>query len=155
MCKVQISKSGLTPFSFKIVADDLNLNAEFDEINFEDVIFINGEIIDGGKAFEVKGKIKCRRSFICDRCLTQSTQDQVYEFDEELEIEEIEDNIADLNQIVRDTIIASQPIKNLCREDCKGLCSICGKNLNEGDCNCDRFVADPRLEVLKNLKIEE
>lgn len=150
MFKVQIVKNGLTPFYFKTDADDLNLDTLADESNFED-IEIEGEIVDGGRVFNLKGTIKCRKSFICDRCLKASVEDQIHEFSEELEPSEIEDNIVDLTEIIHDTLIASQPIVNICKENCKGLCPVCGKNLNEGDCNCDRFVIDPRLEALKKF----
>ena len=39
----------------------------------------------------------------------------------------------------------------LCREDCKGLCPHCGKDLNEGPCGCEPRQIDPRLEALKKL----
>lgn len=43
------------------------------------------------------------------------------------------------------------PIKPLCKTDCKGLCSCCGKDLNEGSCNCIESEGDPRFAALKNL----
>lgn len=46
------------------------------------------------------------------------------------------DEIIDLNPDIREEIILDSPMKPLCRPDCKGLCSKCGKNLNEGKCNC-------------------
>ena len=45
------------------------------------------------------------------------------------------------------------PVKALCRADCKGLCLVCGTNLNEQDCACDRQGSDPRLEALRKMKI--
>lgn len=54
--------------------------------------------------------------------------------------------------IVREQALFSLPMKPLCREDCRGLCPECGKDLNAGDCACDKRTRDPRLEVLKNLK---
>ena len=42
-------------------------------------------------------------------------------------------------------------MKVLCREDCKGLCPVCGKDLNDGDCGCDRTERDPRFESLRAL----
>jgi uncharacterized metal-binding protein YceD (DUF177 family) len=44
----------------------------------------------------------------------------------------------DVTGHVRDAAILSLPMKILCREDCKGLCAACGRNLNEGDCGCVR-----------------
>ncbi|NMA14219.1 MAG: DUF177 domain-containing protein [Clostridia bacterium] len=42
-------------------------------------------------------------------------------------------------------------MKTLCREDCKGLCPICGSNLNIKQCRCERESIDPRLAALKNF----
>ena len=43
------------------------------------------------------------------------------------------------------------PVRILCREDCRGLCQRCGKNLNEGECGCDTREIDPRMEPLRKL----
>ncbi len=52
---------------------------------------------------------------------------------------------------LREALIVVLPMKNLCSEGCKGLCAICGGNLNERVCNCSHEEVDPRLEVLKTL----
>lgn len=57
----------------------------------------------------------------------------------------------ELDEVVKTDIILELPAKFLCSEDCKGLCMKCGKNLNEGDCGCDKGSVDPRLEILKQL----
>jgi uncharacterized protein len=41
----------------------------------------------------------------------------------------------------------------LCRDECRGLCPRCGTNLNERDCGCTTEANDPRLAVLRNLKV--
>jgi len=46
------------------------------------------------------------------------------------------------------------PVKPLCRPDCRGLCPICGQNLNRGDCGCSRQEGDPRLAALRHLKVK-
>lgn len=56
-----------------------------------------------------------------------------------------------LDEIVLNSILISMPVRYLCREDCKGLCPTCGKDLNEGDCGCKREEIDPRLEVLSRF----
>ncbi len=55
-------------------------------------------------------------------------------------------------EIAREQALISLPMKPLCREDCRGLCPVCGKDLNAGDCACVRERVDPRLEILKSLK---
>ena len=63
----------------------------------------------------------------------------------------VEDMTIDLDELLREEIILSIPSKHLCSENCKGLCVTCGKNLNEGECSCNKKQIDSRLEILKNL----
>jgi uncharacterized protein len=58
----------------------------------------------------------------------------------------------DLEQLVRERFEMSLPMKPLCQNACKGLCPVCGINLNRGGCDCKRDWSDPRFEALKNLK---
>ena len=62
-----------------------------------------------------------------------------------------EGDMLDIQDMIRDTLLAAQPLSNICKPDCKGLCPVCGQNLNEGDCGCDRFVPDPRMAALQQL----
>jgi uncharacterized protein len=59
----------------------------------------------------------------------------------------------DLDPLVREQVLLALPMHAVCREDCKGLCGTCGKNLNEGQCGCARTQVDPRLAALKNIKL--
>ncbi len=59
----------------------------------------------------------------------------------------------ELDPIVREQIVLALPGYPLCGEGCKGLCPVCGSNLNERECGCDRHVPDPRWAGLKNLKL--
>jgi uncharacterized protein len=61
----------------------------------------------------------------------------------------------DLGPAVREQILLYIPPPPLCREDCLGLCPKCGKDLNEGDCGCDRAVADPRWAALKRIQLDK
>jgi uncharacterized protein len=57
-----------------------------------------------------------------------------------------------LEDALREQVLLSLPLKALCREDCKGLCSLCGKNLNEGECSCTDQLEDPRWAALKEIR---
>ncbi len=59
----------------------------------------------------------------------------------------------DLNDYMREQVNLSLPYKALCAEECKGLCSECGQNLNEQSCNCETSREDSCFAVLKNIKI--
>ena len=57
----------------------------------------------------------------------------------------------DLGTFVTETVLLNLPLRLLCREDCKGLCPKCGKDLNTGDCECDHKEIDPRLAGLADF----
>lgn len=59
----------------------------------------------------------------------------------------------ELDPIVREQVLLALPMDTLCKEDCKGLCAQCGTNLNEQQCSCETKQVDPRLAVLKNIKL--
>ena len=57
----------------------------------------------------------------------------------------------DLDELVYSEVIVSLPMKHLCSEECRGICFKCGKNLNDGDCDCPKKEIDPRLAALADL----
>ena len=63
----------------------------------------------------------------------------------------IEDGFLDMDEQLREQLEMEFPMRFLCKEDCLGLCPKCGKNLNEGECNCDHKEIDPRMEPLRKL----
>ena len=97
----------------------------------------------------------------CDRCSTDFTREMDMLFEHKLAQTLVDDGNDDyietpdfkleLDEVVISDILLSLPQKNLCKTDCKGLCQSCGKNLNEGECTCDKRQIDPRLEILKQF----
>ena len=63
----------------------------------------------------------------------------------------IEDGFLDMDEQLLEQLEMEFPSRFLCRDDCKGLCAKCGKNLNEGECSCPTHEIDPRLAPLKDL----
>lgn len=61
----------------------------------------------------------------------------------------------DLREAIRQNLLVALPVKALCREDCAGLCPQCGKNLNEGPCDCVPETADARFAVLRDLLAQD
>jgi uncharacterized protein len=61
-------------------------------------------------------------------------------------------DVIDLGELMREQFFLALPMKPLCREDCRGLCAICGINRNRETCTCEESWTDPRLDVLKKLK---
>ncbi len=97
----------------------------------------------------------------CDRCMRSLVEDMSYCFEHRLvktlcgeddgDYIETPDYNLELDELITSDILLELPLKFLCSDDCKGICQKCGKDLNEGECSCDKRVVDPRLEVLKQL----
>jgi uncharacterized protein len=108
----------------------------------------------------VQGTLHAAFKGECGRCLDKTFIELdvpveelfVYPPRPEAEFSLSDDGILDLAPLLREEIILDTPIGVLCRPDCAGLCPTCGKNLNEGPCDCDRDEVDPRLAALKGLK---
>ena len=62
-----------------------------------------------------------------------------------------ENNTLYLNEYIIEQVILSLPMKTICKEDCKGLCSKCGIDFNNSQCDCDHDDIDPRFEKLKDF----
>ena len=73
--------------------------------------------------------------------------------DDDLDLSFYEGDQVDLSPLIREQIILALPTRPLCRESCRGLCPQCGVNLNFQPCACRAASGDPRLAVLRNLKV--
>ena len=61
--------------------------------------------------------------------------------------------VVDLRALVRDQVVLAYPVQLLCREDCAGLCQVCGKNRNIEPCTCQGQESDPRFAILQQLRL--
>jgi len=98
----------------------------------------------------------------CARCLREIERgellliekpmaDCVENLDDEGEIILLDGDCADLDELVTEAIILDAKMSYLCRDDCRGLCPVCGCDLNEKSCSCETSEPDPRLEALKRF----
>ena len=125
-------------------------------------VIAEGTVRNTAGVLVMTGDIKTCIHGICDRCAVAFHRDVNIPIDvvlvTEMANEENEDewvfplegDSADLDDIVRTVFVLNLDSKLLCKEDCKGLCHRCGKNLNEGPCNCQKEL-DPRFAALKQL----
>ena len=77
--------------------------------------------------------------------------DEVELAEEDINTAFYRDGVIDLGELVHEQLYLGLPMKPLCREDCKGLCPVCGGNRNTTTCACEVHWEDPRLAVLKTL----
>ena len=125
-------------------------------------VLAEGTVRNTADVLVMKGMITTQLYGVCDRCATEFVQAVEIPIDvvlvEELSNEDSEDegvfpleaDSADLDEIVRTVFVLNMDSKLLCKPDCKGLCCRCGKNLNEGACNCQKEL-DPRFAALRQL----
>ena len=116
--------------------------SEFSRIDDEKIslTFFNSE----GKNLYVSGKTVLKFMAECDRCLSEFEREYSYEFShicvrghsDNDDYIIVEDNSLDLDETAISDSLLQLPTKILCREDCRGLCYVCGQNLNEGECDC-------------------
>ena len=121
--------------------------------------------------FRLVGRVKSTLELTCGRCLDPFARPVDLEFDlryqphtpdggeGEREIKEddlttayYENDEIDLGQLMLEQFYLSLPMKPLCRDDCQGLCPVCGKNRNREMCACQQQWEDPRLAALRALK---
>jgi uncharacterized protein len=113
----------------------------------------------------VQVKMRANLLATCVRCLKDYNQHLEIEFTElyafskrsttDSDLLLPEDGYIDLGALVREYMLLEVPINSLCKPDCKGLCPVCGENLNEVACDHDDETSDPRLSVLKSLLDDE
>lgn len=108
-----------------------------------------------------QGQLRGQVDYECTRCLTRYLQpvgvrlSELYHYPPEIapagELAVSEDAHLDLTPVAREDFLLSIPISAICRPDCKGLCPHCGKNWNDGPCDCREEEIDPRWSGLAEL----
>ena len=123
------------------------------------------------KDIRLRGRLSAGLELQCARCLEPVKQDVEREFEllyrplgadvgrDELSVTAAEAEIGYyqgdgilLEDVLREQVLLALPLKVTCREDCKGLCPHCGKNLNEEQCSCNVPMEDPRWAALKDVR---
>ncbi|MBN1850907.1 MAG: DUF177 domain-containing protein [Deltaproteobacteria bacterium] len=131
------------------------------------------EIYKTGERYILSGEISGGFHMTCDRCLESYHKDIASEFqiiltppswesnkpetelsDKDMQVGFISEEEMDLGEIIREQIYLSFPIKSLCKEDCLGLCPVCGANLNTRPCSCLKDKGHPGFLELKRVKLE-
>lgn len=128
---------------------------------FAHPVRVQGEVSVAADLVVLHAKAAYLLEGVCDRCADPFSREMVTEMEHTL-VTSLNDEENDelvlvdkyrlaLDELVLTDILLDLPSKTLCREDCRGLCPMCGKNLNEGLCGCRSEAVDPRLEVLRQL----
>ena len=146
-------------FSTSVDLSDLRYGNSFP---VSEPVLASGTVRNTAGVLVMTGTVRTTIHGVCDRCagdfdrLVEIPMNVVLvtelsnEEDEDEWVFPLEGDNADLEDIVRTVFVLNLDSKLLCREDCKGICPRCGKNLNGGPCDC-RKEPDPRFAALKQL----
>lgn len=136
------------------------------EYPFEEKGLVLLDITSSGErqiSFEAKARVSLH--IPCGRCLddtlipfdiqvskdldfSESDADRIKELEE---LNYIDGYNLDVDLLIYDEILLKFPLRVLCREECRGICMKCGKNLNKESCDCNKSIGDPRMSVIQDI----
>ena len=151
-------------------ADELPLDEP--DVRIVEPAEISGRVRRDGKEVELRGRLQTKLEVVCGRCLKPVELPLATDFKErfvravswaaeeqhELAAEDLDLAVFDgegieLDDLVREELLLSVPVNVLCREDCRGLCPVCGIDRNLSECQCQTDEVDSRWAKLKDLQM--
>lgn len=147
-----------------IEMNECKIHSESYRILSKDSVYLKIEHVKE-RQLTITGKGDLVFEIPCDRCLEPvetkvsldftkhvdldvSDADQTEEMDETNYIDGYE---LDVDQLISNEVLIGWPTKILCSDDCKGICNVCGQNLNQGACDCEDTSLDPRMSVIRDV----
>ncbi|MCJ7509246.1 MAG: DUF177 domain-containing protein [candidate division Zixibacteria bacterium] len=169
--RLEISKLKQERVDFQFTESTEGLNLRADGVEFDSPLKVEVEVAPSGESFLAWAKIETSVKLECVRCLLIYSYPLQAEFNllmekqrpgllldaenEDTVVINPQDKFIDISDKVRQAIILSLPLKSLCSPDCKGLCHICGADLNTSPCNCTIEEYDSRWDKLKQTLKKE
>jgi uncharacterized protein len=165
-------EDGQGKFEHTYQPEELNLLDE--RLSLQGPVVVSGKVRSSGAEVFVTGNVKANLLLECDRCLRQLDLPVNTDFEleyitgpqyetgyaaelseDELAVSVFDGEAIDIDEVVKEQVLLSVPVRALCTPECKGICSECGADLNLGDCGCQTKEIDPRWAALKNLKSDK
>jgi len=174
----QIKDSGLL-LSYAEPAESFSVLSQLerdDECHFLTRIATRLQVTRISDMVKVDGELKTSVRLACDRCLNEFETDLESVFtltycrdvsdepDGEDEVELSPEDLGllafhgeqiDFRQAIEEQVVLALPLRNLCSEDCKGLCPQCGADLNLTGCTCAKVVPAGKFAALRELKLKQ
>jgi uncharacterized protein len=153
-------------YDFSLTDSEFPFDTAIDGVVFTKPCHVDGEIVNMGGYIRLRAAVSVEYDAECARCLkplkrcfevelerTVVEQGELVNSEEDDGEDYIEtvDGKLELDTAAAEQLMMEFPMKELCSEDCKGLCPKCGKDLNEGECGCVKKEIDPRLAILQKL----
>lgn len=118
---------------------------DYPSYSFSAPIAVKGSFENRAGVVTLRYTLNFNLNLVCDRCLKDFVREYNFDFkhivvrksnDVNDDYVKCQNNVLDLNELAISDLLLQLPTKILCREDCKGLCYVCGHDLNEGECSC-------------------
>ena len=161
----------------KIPQDGLRIclqeNLEVEGLKVDGPVRVALAVRKVGNSILLEGSLECEVDLECAACLDavrtsvtsaftadyrpvpkQPVEGEVELAEAELDVSYFHGDEIDLRDLLREQVVLGIPLRPLCREDCRGLCPVCGGNRNRSDCGCASEGSDPRFRALQKLKGE-
>ena len=116
------------------------------------------------KELTIDGACRLVLEIPCDRCLEPVATEFDLKFSKNIDLAADDNQIdeldeknyidgynLDVDKLLYNEILIGWPMKILCSESCKGICNVCGQNLNKGSCDCEDTSLDPRMSVIRDV----
>lgn len=164
MSEVMNVPNGLKEYTAPIEFDIFELNGVGYSITHKEPVKLRLTNL-GGRKILVEAKTKLALAVPCDRCLKDVTIHQDIDMSTEIDLSKTEEQRTedldetnfvsgydlDVDKLIYEEVLIGFPMKVLCKEDCEGICKVCGANLNQGECGCDRAELDPRMSAIRDI----
>ena len=164
MIKINVAQIKKRLVGDKPLAVDLEpaeLEISHEEMGIIGTVKLVGSMSNAGDVLLLQAHMECQVQRTCGRCLQEFvgvTKAEVVEKFYPASADNIENDafvydsdVIDITEPLREGLLLAEPMQALCKPDCRGLCPVCGADLNDGDCGCDRLTVDPRLAALKQF----
>jgi len=169
--RIELEKLDGTNNRFAHVYEAGELSLEDERADLVGPTEVRGSVERRDGQVEVRGNFGAQVELECDRCLqavsvpvtasfdldyvpaSEYAADRLAELGEDdLAVSVFDGEVIDIDELVREQVILALPSRALCREDCKGLCPVCGIDKNLKDCECESHPVDPRWAALSDLR---
>lgn len=166
---MEIKLSNILSVPAEIYETDVELEYDFMSFKGFDYTIISKTPVHlrlqnlGNQNLRIEAEVILELAIPCDRCLKEVSNRFEITIDRKLNVREGEDNTdlddvsyireynLDVDMLVYEEVSVRLPMKTLCSEDCKGICPVCGTNLNLKECGCNRKVPDPRMSDVLDI----
>ncbi len=164
MIKINVAEitkhlTGKKPLSYELEPEELDLTES--DLPVVGLISVEGEISNAGDVLLLQADVRAKVRRVCSRCLREFTGENRGHVVEkfypagaqgvESDAFVYEGDIVDLTDPLRESLLLAEPLRVLCKEDCLGICPVCGADRNVSPCSCDTSTIDPRLSALKQF----